>query len=373
MRSLLIALPLMDQGGPDKVMFEVTQGLVSRGWAVSVALCSPEGNYARRLSSQIEIVGLRQGRVRLLRRYPVFSLAREVRRRRPDIVLTTLSMNATAGLGRGLWPRRTRLVMRVANHVSSSTKELATGGSRYRLAAFVDRRALKRADAVVAQSHSMANDLIGTTPARSIVVIGNPVGSMEWPVMADRLPGNPAVVAVGRLSNQKGFDLLIDALPKVIEQFPDIHVTIFGTGPQRTSLEQSVRTLGLTRHVSLPGQSSRVHSAMAGADLFVSPSRYEGFSNVILEALLVGTPVVATTCPGAAAEVIQPGLNGLLVPPEDRDGLTRAICEALDGRHSWNRSRISTDVQSVWSVERIVTEYETLLEGLLSTLKGSTA
>src|SRR4051794_2539904 len=118
MTSLLIAIPRLDRGGPDKVMFEVALGLASRGWDVEIATAATQGHYLRRLPDGIRIHDLGRSKVRLFRRYPTVGLARLVWRRRPEIVLTTLNMNVAAGVGRWAWPRRTRHVQRVANHVS---------------------------------------------------------------------------------------------------------------------------------------------------------------------------------------------------------------------------------------------------------------
>jgi len=133
------------------------------------------------------------------------------------------------------------------------------------------------------------------------------------------------VVAVGRLVRQKGFDLLVRAYSKVAEEHPDWNLWVFGEGPERSRLESLAEDLGTGTRIRFPGWSDRIFAAYRHADLFVLSSRYEGFGNVIIEAMAAGLPVIVTDCPSGPAEIVRDGEDGLLVPAEDVDALADAM------------------------------------------------
>jgi glycosyltransferase involved in cell wall biosynthesis len=137
------------------------------------------------------------------------------------------------------------------------------------------------------------------------------------------------VVAAGRLSLEKGQQFLIAALKALSHR--EVHLVLFGTGREETQLREQVAALGLSDRVHFAGFRSNLSSYLATADLVVNPSLTEGLPNVVLEALAVGAPVVATDV-GGVSEIISPGRTGWLVPPGDPEGLARAIEEALEDR-----------------------------------------
>jgi hypothetical protein len=134
----------------------------------------------------------------------------------------------------------------------------------------------------------------------------------------------PRIGAMGRLVHQKGFDVLLAALPRVLAERA-VEVVLVGDGELQAALER--QALGLP--VSLPGaltQPEQVADFLRDLDVFVMPSRYEGLPNAVLEALACGVPVVATDVPGMREAT---GLAARLVPPEDPDALAGALLEAL--------------------------------------------
>ncbi|HEX4604218.1 MAG TPA: glycosyltransferase, partial [Candidatus Angelobacter sp.] len=141
-------------------------------------------------------------------------------------------------------------------------------------------------------------------------------------------PG-PNLVAAGRLRKEKGMDLLLDALPAILQRVPGAHLTILGEGPLEARLKKQAVSLGINSAVSFMGFQANPWLYLKYADVFVLPSRYEGLPNAVLEALALGTPVVATDCPGGIREIQRSAPQIVLVPPENTGALTDAIVSIL--------------------------------------------
>ena len=133
------------------------------------------------------------------------------------------------------------------------------------------------------------------------------------------------IVASGRLHPHKGHDVLLHAVAKLRAEGLDVGVVILGEGSARGHLESLVDTLNLADAVLLPGHIRPPHPVYKAATVFVHPSRWEGFGMSLIEAMALGAPVVATSCPGGPKEILDGGRYGLLVPPDDPSALARAI------------------------------------------------
>ena len=137
------------------------------------------------------------------------------------------------------------------------------------------------------------------------------------------------LLSIGRLTYQKGHEYLLQAMPKVISRFPNARSGICGEGPLRPQLESQIMELGLSDHLRLLGTRDDVSPFLAAADVFVLPSRWEGLSRALMEAMAAGIPVVATRVDGIK-DLIADGVHGLLVPSEDAESLATSILQLLD-------------------------------------------
>lgn len=355
---IAIFLPFLHKGGVERAMLNLAQGFVQRGIRVDLVLATKaEGPYVSQIPSQVRVIELKAST-------PILSfpgLVRYLRRRRPQAVLSGLTpANLVA-----VWARRvpamkkTKVIIRVeiAVGIRESTTPL-----RARLRPFVYKAFYPWADTIVAVSRGVAKDLLRFgIPKTKIGQIYNPVVNsemnerakepVEHPWFAPDTP--PVILGVGRLHKQKDFATLIRAFALVRKARP-AHLVILGEGEERPHLETLVRNLGLDSEVDLPGFVDNPYKYMARANVFALSSVYEGFGNVIAEALALGIPVVSTDCPSGPAEILEDGKWGILVPPRDPQALAKAILEALD--KYWDREALCRRAQA-FSVDTIVSQY----------------
>jgi glycosyltransferase involved in cell wall biosynthesis len=175
-------------------------------------------------------------------------------------------------------------------------------------------------------------DDLGVSRAR-VSVIPNPIDLVRIQEEAQRPPPEYAtgdfVLGVGRLTASKGFDLLIRAVARLFHEKRPIRLVILGDGEERESLTRLVRQLGIEHLVTMPGYEPCPWRLMSRAVAVAVPSRQEGFSNVIVEAMACGASVVATECHGPR-EIVSSGVNGSLVPVGDEQALRQALVDLLD-------------------------------------------
>ena len=176
----------------------------------------------------------------------------------------------------------------------------------------------------------------------------------------------PIAISVARLSAEKDFPTLLRAVALALRQVPDLRLKLVGDGPERAKLEGLTRELGITSCVEFLGERTDVPSLLAQAGFFVSSSLTEGISLTLLEAMAVGLPVIATAV-GGNSEIVDDGVTGHLVPPDDPYTLARAIVSLCGTDHRWpalgqaGRDRVAKHFE----VRRMVSDYECLYRELL--------
>lgn len=190
------------------------------------------------------------------------------------------------------------------------------------------RRAYGKVDVLTVLTESDRAAYAGVLDGRGTRVVRMP-GVRLPPGSGVSSTAAPVVVAAGRLTPQKGFDMLVRAFAPVARAHEDWQLRIYGGGPDRDALRELIVAEGLHDHVLLMGSTGDIGDALAEGSIFVLSSRFEGFGMVVVEAMSRGLPVVSFDCPHGPAETITHGVDGLLVGPEDVDGLSAAIEELV--------------------------------------------
>lgn len=162
------------------------------------------------------------------------------------------------------------------------------------------------------------------------------------------------LASLGRLTHQKGFDILIKSFAAVAGRHPKWRLVIYGEGPDRALLERLRNDSGSPDRILLPGLTKDAAEVLSKASLFVLPSRFEGYPNALLEALAQGLPVIATACPGGTVEILANGVHGMLVPANDVAAMTTALDAMLSApdlrdAYAWKARRavVGLDVATV--------------------------
>lgn len=138
------------------------------------------------------------------------------------------------------------------------------------------------------------------------------------------------IVAMGRLSEQKNFQLIIETAKRIRLNYPDIHFSIFGDGPLKKKLQEYINKYHLEKVVTLQGRTNNSVQALNSADLFILSSNYEGMPNALLEAMAIGLPCISTNCPTGPADIIDNNRNGKLVQVNNIDEMVSAIDEYVE-------------------------------------------
>lgn len=359
--KIALFIPSLRGGGAERVMVNLARGFAKQGFKVDLVLAKAEGPYLSQVPDNVRVIELKSRRVL----YSLPGLIRYLRQERPEALLSALDhANIVA-----LWAKKlSQVPTRVVVSVHSTLSKASTNATsiRARLIPLWVRVFYPGADAVVAVSKGVAEDLIRLTNLRreKVHVIYNPVITPELFAKADEPldhpwfePSEPPVVlSVGRLTPAKDYSTLIRAFALVRKKMP-ARLMILGEGEERPKLEALIKELGLEQDVVLPGFVNNPYKYMKHATVFVLSSRWEGFGNVLVEAMALGTPVVSTDCPSGPLEILDGGKHGKLVPVGDPNLMAKAILETLEDRKK-DLSKINL---TLFSLEYVMNEYAKIL------------
>jgi glycosyltransferase involved in cell wall biosynthesis len=335
-----LLIPHLGGGGAERVTALLTRGLPAWKYEVHLGLVTRSAHPSPALPPSVVVHRLGVRRVR----HAILPLLRLVRRLQPDVILSGMAhLNFLVLLLRPLFPSRTRVVVRQNATVSTDLRS----GRLPAYTRFLYRLLYPAADHIVCQTRAMAADLAEQSGIRNalIEVLPNPIDLEATRNLASTCrwsgPG-PHLLAIGRLSHEKGFDLLLGAFASVRLSFRSADLTIVGEGPAFASLRQLCRSLHLEASVHFPGYVSRPEDYFAGTTLFVLPSRREGLPNALLEAAAAGLPIAALPSSAGVVDLLDRRPGVWLAPEISCRALTRTLLLVLHAlrpgqrfTHSW--------------------------------------
>ncbi|HUT50505.1 MAG TPA: glycosyltransferase [Alphaproteobacteria bacterium] len=328
-RRICVFLASLEGGGAERVMVTLANGFAARGRMVTMVLGEGAGPFRDDLDPAVELVDLSCRHVSLA----LPRLAIILRQRKPDVLLSALHVaNLVALLAARLARRRMPVV--VSEHSSLASILGSRAGLRRRILRSSIGLLYPRAARVVTVSRGAAAELRQLFPAvpLSIETIPNPIDIGAVRVRAKdkdaALPNEPFIIAVGRLVPEKRFDDLIQAFG-IVQGQVQCRLEILGEGPERGRLEALCDRMGLAGAVSLPGFARNPFPRVRAASVLAVTSEREGFGNVLVEAMALGTSVVASDCPHGPREILEGGRWGHLVPVGDPNALAAALLDTL--------------------------------------------
>lgn len=360
-QRVTLFIPSLNGGGAERVMVSLANGLAAKGLNVDLVLAREAGVYLSDVSREVRIVNL--GVRRTLE--TLWPLSRYLRNERPMCLISAMNyVNVIASWALRMAGVPTRLILTEHANLSQLLSD-SSRGMAWCLPRLM-RSAYAKADAIIAVSDGVAHDLakvLRCDPQR-IHTRHNPIDTGALTIKAAEpldhpwfAPGQPPVViATGRLSPEKDFPLLIQAFSLLRARRP-ARLVILGEGAQRPPLEALISGLDCKDDILLAGFQANPYKWMSRASVFVLSSRWEGFGNVLVEAMACGTPVVSTACPSGPEEILAQGRWGRLVEVGDASALTNAIEQTLDDP---DPPAVKLRAQD-FSVDRVIDAYLPLL------------
>lgn len=357
---IALFVPSLNGGGAERVMLNLANAFSERGLVVDLVLLKAEGSYLQELSPQVRLVEL--GASRMMTGF--LRLAHYLWKSKPQIMLSAMThSNIIAILAAMLSTSQVPII--ISEHSTVSVALNLNRGLKNTVIGWLMKVLYRYANGIVAVSNGVAIDLanlLGLDIGR-ITVIHNPIISEELlsrfgqPVAHPWLLNKsiPVVLSAGRLTLAKDFETLVKAFHVARKHCP-MRLMILGEGELRLKIEALVVRLGLTDDVALPGFIDNPLDYMKRADLFVLSSQYEGFGNVLVEAMACGVPVISTNCPSGPAEILENGRWGRLVPVGDHDALAQAMLDTMKKQGPSSLERAMT-----FSIDRAVENYLQLL------------
>jgi L-malate glycosyltransferase len=348
---IAVVMTSFEPGGTERQMIEMVRRLDPSRWEVHLACFRAKGTWFQRAAeaaasvAEFPVHSFRTPRiVRHIRAFAGWCRARRI-----ALVHTTELYSNIFGLPAAALAA---VPVRIANR-----REINPDKTPAQIA--MQRAAYACAHRIAANSRAAAARLERErVPARKISVVPNGLDLRQFSLRVRRGPLRKVIV-VANLRREKGHDVLIDAAGSVLDRHPDARFEVVGGGPEQAALLDRVRARGIQHAFSFLGHRDDVAARLAGADIFVLPSRSEAFPNAVLEAMAAGLPIVASAV-GGIPELLADNCTGLLVPPGDPASLSARLCQLMEDSSLGSRIGDSarSEAQSRYSFDRMVAEFD---------------
>ncbi|GJL77354.1 MAG: N-acetylgalactosamine-N,N'-diacetylbacillosaminyl -diphospho-undecaprenol 4-alpha-N-acetylgalactosaminyltransferase [Nitrospinaceae bacterium] len=367
-KKLLLIIPQLSRGGAERVITYIASFLSQEKYEISLILYEKKGGFLDQLPKNVRIFDFKKQApwdfIKLI------CLTRKVvKEAEPDVVLSFLFFsNIITGLSVVFLKRKFRLIFSERNYLPEYLRKIRFGWIKKWLTIF----SYRRADLIVPNSKvsGAALEKVFNVPAEKIRTIYNPIDlesvisrSQEDVTHPFFAGGHQVIIGVGRLEEQKRFDRLLRAFAVVRKKNENARLVVLGEGKLRNKLSEWVSQQNLNPSVEFVGSQENPYAWISKAELFVLSSDFEGFPNVLLEAMACETPVVSTDCLSGPSEIITHGENGMLIPTQNESALAEAIHELLNQkelRHKFSKEGRKRVEQ--FKMQEILPQYEALFQ-----------
>lgn len=368
-KNILFIIPSLSGGGAERVLVHILKRLNREKFRLHLVLFEHKGEYLNELPQDVIVYDLKKrNRFDFLKL--IFLLAYKIYPAiRPDLVVSFLEYaNIVALSARMLSRVKPAMIVSERSYLSISLKQKRTKGLRI----FLARKLYSKADRVLTVSHQAAKDLAQSycLDIDKIKTIYNGVDLDFIDQLADKEHTRTSersaltIMACGRLTAPKNYPLLLKAFAQIQKETEAV-LLILGQGEQEAYLRQFSQQLNIDDKVTFLGFQENPYAYMARSDLFVLSSSWEGFPNVVLEAMACKVPVIATRCPSGPDEIITDGVNGLLVEVNDVDALAQTMLKVLKDQ-SLRTRLVKAGRKRVedFRVEKMIAEYQEVFESV---------
>lgn len=365
-KKIFFILPTLSGGGAEKVILTITNILGSKYthiYEIVLIVLVADGEYVDNIPPHVRMVDLKSPRARKA----ILKLWRLCVREKPDMVVSTMQATTLFYFVRTFLFKKPIWLSRLENPYSFDVEHLST------VIKFLYVRALKKCHGVISLGADMTSDLIQHTGVskNNVFEIVNPIDVASVRKLSNEgllyTLEKPAVVMCGRLVEQKGYDFAIQMMSLIKQEGKICYLYVLGTGPLELSLKELVKEHNIESQVSFLGFQSNPFPYFKQADLFLLTSRYEGFGNVLVEALAAGVPIVSFDSPTGPRDILQNGSIGTILPVGDITGLVREVVRILDLDSNKKNILIEKGQERAndFSAEKVCAEYNELFKKLL--------
>ena len=362
-------IPDLKGGGAQKMMINLANEFAAQGHRVDLVLFNQDGIYANHINKDVFIRDFKKSRSALA----IFPLRDYIRMHKPDIVMSALfHVNLVTVLSSLLAKtEKTKVILSERNHLSLRLSEMS----------IIKRSIIKSlvkilypfADKIIGISDGVCNDIrniIRTDKQKFVETVYNPVVAEDFErLVSHDLPSlypkatTLRLITSGRFVQQKDYPTMMQALAHYKENYGEFHLVILGEGPLKNETIKLAKQLGIDKNISLIGFVDNPLACLKQADIFILSSAWEGFCNVIVEALYCGLKVVSTDCPSGPAEILENGKYGKLAPVGDY----KALSEAL---HASVSDEVDVSVQSTramdFTAHAIGKKFKKIFQGVIN-------
>jgi glycosyltransferase involved in cell wall biosynthesis len=357
-KKVTLIISSLAGGGAEGVCVNIANGLSEEGWEVNlVVLYLSNAAYQDNLSNKVNLVVLGVNHAR----YVSLALLKYIYKYSPSIVLVfNYELSVILLVLRSLFGFKSKIITRNINTLSQKQAQAKGFWLKYVVMPLVDKFYIK-ADHIINQCEAMQADLVSLYPQLSAKtsVIYNPLAKHieDYKKLHDliKVVKQDYIVCIGRLEKQKAFHCAIEAFAKIASEFPKLRLKIIGKGSLEFDLKKLAFDLNIDDRVDFLGFQNDMIPYYLYAKATLLTSLYEGFPNVLLESIALGTPVVAYDCPSGPKEIIINDVNGYLVKNKNQEDLVDKI--RLTINKQWNTSQI-IEKSKPYELDNILHKYE---------------